>query len=173
MSYTDVAAGDPIYASTINDLIRGTLNRPWTRLALQANQSIPNTTATAVLFGAGSEIRDDRNWHSTSTNTDRITPDLPGRYQVIGNVYFAANATGDRRIYAAKNGATSNNWSREIANGSNGINSIVGGIYECNGTTDYLSLQVFQSAGAALNIQGTGDTTFSTTFEVVYLGGLI
>lgn len=173
MSYAAVAAGAPIYASTINDIITTQMNRPMTRLALGANQSLTNNTATDITFGSGTEVRDDRGWHSTSSNTNRITPDLPGRYLCVANGYFASNATGDRRVYIAKNGSLSGVWAREIANGANGLTVIATGVYELNGSSDYVGMQALQSSGGSLNLQGTGDTTFSTTFEVVYLGGLI
>lgn len=173
-AYPSVAAGAPINASTINDIILASINRPTCKLVLQANFNLAvSGTTYDITFGSGSEVRDDRSWHSISSNTNRVTPDLPGRYLVIANGYFAANATGDRRIYIAKNGAQTSIWGRTIANGSNGVTATADGVYECNGTTDYVGMQASQTSTAALNLQGApGDTTFSTSLEVVYLGGL-
>ncbi len=171
MAYAEVAGGDIIYASTVNDLILRAINRPGTRLAKQSNQSFANGVLDPITFGSGSEVRDDRGWHSTSSNTARVTPDLPGRYLCIGNVYFAASSVGDRRVYVTKNGSSNGVWGREIANGGNGLTLLVTGVLEANGTGDYFQLEAFQSSGGALNVQGSGDVTFSTTFEVVYFGG--
>ncbi|GGK89104.1 hypothetical protein [Mangrovihabitans endophyticus] len=170
MAYANVAAGEPIYASTINRIINRQLNRPMTRLALTANQNLANSSLTPITFTAGSEIRDDRNWHSELVNTSRVTPDLAGRYLTVANVYFAASSSGDRRIYIERNGVSNGNWGRQIANGANGLNIVVSGVWEVNGTTDYLECYGFQSSGGTLAVQGSGDSTFSTMFEVIYLG---
>lgn len=37
-------------------------------------------------------------WHSTGSNTERITPTLAGLYLVVGSLEFASNTTGLRAL---------------------------------------------------------------------------
>lgn len=151
--------------------MKSAISTPACKLVLPANFSLATTaTAFSVPFPAGSVILDDLTWHSVTVNNTRITPNRAGRYLVIGNPAFAANATGDRRAYITKNGATSSVWARAIANGANSITVPVTGVHDMNGTTDYLELQGFQSSGGALDLLGAGDTTFSTSLTVAFLG---
>lgn len=173
MSYANVSAGAPILAQTINDLILAAINRPMCRLALPANQSINNTTVTSIAFGSGSETRDDRNWHSTSSNTSRVTPDLLGRYLCIANIGWAGNATGDRRTYIAKSGTTNGNFGRAVNLNTSGPQVQAMGVWEIDTLGQYFECQGYQSSGGALAASGAGDATFSTTFEVIYMGGVI
>jgi hypothetical protein len=176
----NVAAGGIIYASTINDLINGKANRAHCRLALPGNQSTTNVTITSVLFGASSEISDTSGWHSTSSNTSRVVPTLAGVYLCVGRIYWAASLdSGDRRAYIAVNGSQTGNWSRGFPPGTGGsypgtsgagVSQDVSAVVTLNGSTDYVELQGYQATGGALNITGAGDQTFSTTFDVIYLG---
>jgi hypothetical protein len=182
MTLINVAAGAPLNAATINALIAGRANRPNVRLALTANQSIANITNTAILFGAGTEVRDVSGWHSTSANTSRVTPNLSGIFLCLGRIYWAAsleNPSGDRRAYIEKNSGLDGNWSRNFpratggaypGTGAAGVSHDVSGVVSLNGTTDYVELGCYQSSGVALNASGVGDATFSTTFDVIYLG---
>ncbi len=168
MAFAEVAGGDIIYASVINDIINRAVNRPICRVAKTSNQSIADNTVVPITFT--SETIDDLNWHSTNTNTSRITPTIAGRYLVTANLYFAASSVGDRRVYIEKNGASNGVWGRLIANGGNGLPLLVTGILTANGSTDYFEASAFQSTGGSLNVQGSGDVTFSSTFECTYLG---
>jgi len=170
---TEVGAGDFVTAETLNYIIQRAVNRPVCRLVLTANFSTSNATATATPFAAGSEIMDDLNWHSTSSNTSRITPTYPGRYLVTGNVTWAQNTTGDRRVYLQKVGVASAAFQRPQPITGNPTTVFVSDILEANGTTDYFELTTYQSSGGALNVAGLSDNTNSTMFSVAYLGDLL
>jgi hypothetical protein len=71
------------------------------RVYNSANQSIPNDADTALTFD--SERFDTNAFHSTATNTSRIT--IPGMYLVFGGIEFAASATGLRYLYFRLNGS--------------------------------------------------------------------
>lgn len=167
----NVPADMAALATATDTTIKAQVSRPMTVLALAANQAITNNAINNVVW-SGAEILDDLNWHSTVTNPSRITPTLAGRYLVNFCTVFAANATGARRCYVLKNGATNHLFTVQIANSANGISGNATGIVICNGTTDYIEAAVFQASGVTMDIQGSGDTTFSTSIEVIYMGNL-
>ena len=55
--------------------------------ALQGSFSVANNQSGGqnVTFGAGSEVIDVGGWHSTSSDTHKITPTVTGLYLIIGN----------------------------------------------------------------------------------------
>lgn len=136
------------------------------RVYNNANISINNNTDTALTFN--SERYDSSAIHSTSTNTGRLTFPVAGKWRVHGNVRFAANATGIRAVYIVLNGTT-----------------IIGNVLGNNtGATfqptlqvsadygfalnDYVTLNVFQDSGGALNVLVVGN--YSPEFWCQYLG---
>lgn len=142
---------------------------PICQLKLPANQSIPNDVNTIVNFGAGSENIDTHGFHSTSANTERITPTVPGYYLMQVHVSWATSSLNIRKVFPAKN------------NGSDIGAMMVGDlsqlsfgaqrIYAFNGTTDYASLIVYQNAGVALAIAGgtLANMNNRTMMELIYL----
>ena len=133
-----------------------------------SNQSIANDTDEVITFG--SEEFDTDAFHSTSTNTSRIT--IPagkgGKYLVVGQASWAANATGQRRLMVFLNGSS-------ISMGVMANPLTVSGqptrynmsFIKDFVATDYIELAAFQTSGGALDIQGFQSTT---RFGVVYLG---
>jgi len=126
-------------------------------------QSINNSTDTALTWD--SEQFDTDTFHSTSTNTSRIT--IPsgkaGKYLFLGRINWTTNSTGAREFKLFKNGVeqfwnpaalaatqTGNQWST---------------IYDA-AVGDYFEAYVWQSSGGALTtIGGT-----SSEFSCQYLG---
>jgi len=116
-------------------------------------QSIPNNTHTSVTFTA--EFIDTDGFHSTVTNTSRIT--IPsgkdGKYRVFGQVTYNSNGTGNRRASIAKNGTrvrqTINNPTATAScfATAEGILSLVAG--------DYVEVQAYQNSGGALDVDFT------------------
>lgn len=62
------------------------------------------TSGTEQTLAANSERYDNDTMHSTSSNTERITINTPGKYEFFARVGFAANATGYRRVNYRLNG---------------------------------------------------------------------
>lgn len=65
------------------------LNAFWPGCVLRNTGSLTLTasTLTDLTFpNAANELSDPLNWHSTTTNTQRITPTVTGYYRVTGNV---------------------------------------------------------------------------------------
>lgn len=156
-------------ATAVDTTVKAQVARPVFFAVLAANQSLTVSGAGQTVLWP-TETIDDLNWHSTSSNTSRVTPTLPGRYLCNFSVMFAASATGERRAYVLKNGSSNHIFNRGQNQGANSMSLNVTGLVICNGSTDYIETQAFQSSGGALDMLGAGDATFSTSLEVVYLG---
>ena len=125
------------------------------------------TTATITNITFGNEDFDTDGFHSTSSNTDRIT--IPsgkdGKYLVTFTIVYAPNSTGLRGGFIGKNGSTtyypvalpttSATWR---ASGSIILNLVA---------TDYITLQGYQDSGGNLDVFGGAD---GTRFACQYLG---
>jgi len=112
--------------------------------------SIPNNTDTVLTFNT--ENFDTNSYHSTSTNTSRLTVPAAGKYLITVTIGFSNNATGYRYAIIKKNGST--NVSQV------GINPTPSGTYDAQlsnsvvvdaAASDYFEVQVFQNSGGALN----------------------
>jgi hypothetical protein len=128
-----------------------------------STQSISNITPTPVTFTA--EIVDNINCHSTSSNTSRYTPNVPGKYKCWGQVVYAASGTtfeivaqfrknGSVVLGAAPYGPVKAFSSAFVAMAAQCV-----GTFDMNGTTDYIELYTNQNSGGSLN-------TFSNTTDM-------
>ena len=130
-----------------------------------ANQTISNSTATAVTFA--SETLDTDNFHSTSSNTSRIT--IPtgkaGKYLIQGRILWVANATSYRYTSIAKNGT------QVVRNygGNFGTVDTPNNIYAILDLAvgDYVELLVYQNSGGNLDVTGN---EYYNNFSAIYLG---
>ena len=128
--------------------------------------STSNDTYTTMTFN--SENFDSDGYHSTSTNTSRIT--IPagkgGKYLFYGNIGFTGNANGVRTATILKNGTTYLFFNTKepgaTYEGSAEITQIVNAV-----ATDYFELLVRQDSGGSLN---TSSGTDLTVFSCAYLG---
>lgn len=168
-AYPEVAGGDIIYAATINDILKYSINRRHCSLRQQSGQTITNGTETAITFGSGSEDFDDYGWHSTSSNTSRITPDIPGKYLAIGQVVWSFSTTITRcGVGLAKNGSTFDSSGNHKPNSTNGVATLGGVVIaevDLNGSTDYVEVTgIHQSSGSVsqvTNVNGSGYSKLS------------
>ena len=112
--------------------------------------SIPNNTDTVLTFNT--ENFDTNSYHSTSTNTSRLTVPSTGKYLITVTIGFSNNTTGYRYAILKKNGSTNV--------GQIGINPSPNGTYDTQlsnsivveaTASDYFEVQVFQNSGGALN----------------------
>ena len=133
-------------------------------------QSISNATATAVTFN--SEVFDTDGFHDNSTNNSRIT--IPsgkaGKYLLIAQMSFAANATGARIIKLYKNGslfqlasvtAAAPVTDFTVLTGTNIVSAAVG---------DYFELFAEQSSGGNLNLNISSGNGVGCFFGASYQG---
>lgn len=133
-----------------------------------STQSIANDTATAVTFDA--EEFDTDGFHSTSTNTSRIT--IPsgkdGKYLFLGVCEFASNSTGNRAIDFRKNGSIAQRGLRVMpVTDSGDVTNISASAILNLVAGDYVEMFAFQKSGGNLNVDN-GQTV--TKFYAIYLG---
>ncbi len=137
-------------------------------LLRSGNQSIANNTDVAVLFD--NEGFDTDSFHSTSTNTSRIT--IPsgkgGYYQFNYNVMWAANSSGLREVMLFKNGTRVQYYTALAITSGSQSQAIT--MIQAGAVGDYFELYVFQNSGGAINLQGTSTAQGSTSFSCSYLG---
>jgi hypothetical protein len=128
------------------------------------DQNISNNTFTALTYD--SEINDTNTYHSTSSNTSRIT--IPsgkaGYYQVYANAAFSANASGSRQLFIRKN--NTDVIFSAMGGYNNGRNVVfISGTINC-AVGDYLEIFAYQESGSTLDVGG-GTRNY---FGVDYLG---
>ncbi len=75
---------------------------PAVRVSNSVNESIPNTGVTAVTFD--STLYDNASIHSNTSNNTRLTAPLAGLYDIVGEVVWESDPTGDRRLVIRRNG---------------------------------------------------------------------
>lgn len=156
------ASGDVLLASDLNLLGTGIseaqailsgLGASGFRINRGSNQSIPDTTNTAISFT--SEIYDFGGWWSSGTTATVPAGAIPAGYttivaELVARAFFASNATGYRRIDILVNGSV-------VARKTVGANATAGTDDE---TTDFvevaagdtITLEVTQTSGGALNV---------------------
>jgi hypothetical protein len=191
------AAGDVIYA-TANDTVTrlgigtagqvlsvnsGATAPEWKTIStsptfvgcsVYANNHQTISTATFTDLTWNTEIFDTDGFHSTTTNTARMT--IPsgkdGYYRVTCRAYWnAASATGQRTVSIFKNGTRWNNGTQPgdtvagpAVTTSQIINLVAG---------DYITMAVYQNSGGNMDIYriddpGTGG--YQSQFEIQFLG---
>lgn len=137
-------------------------------LQKSAAQTISNTTFTSLTWDT--ETIDTDAFHSTVTNTDRIT--IPagkgGKYLVHCMIIFAFNATNTRQLEIKKNGTTVSNNIGGASHSNNApvfcttILDLVAG--------DYITAEAWQNSGGNLNVQGNNLAIDNSRFTAFYLG---
>lgn len=140
-----------------------TTQAPLVGLTNTTIQSVANNGAVLTWDNenAGAAATDPEGFHSTSSNTSRITPTIAGWYRFSGTIHWSANATGRRGTGVRYNGSTIF-YGMIIPASSVGTTSTMVSIsLFANGTTDYFELFGYQDSGGSLN---TADTT-STNFQ--------
>jgi len=118
-----------------------------------ANVSVPDATWTSIPFNQ--ERRDDADFHSTTTNNDRITipSHLGGWYAIAGHIRWAsAPPTG--YVGLRVNGTTF--IALQVLTGGSMMMASVATLYSLSGG-DYIELRVWQNSGAALDIVASGN----------------
>lgn len=115
------------------------------------------TTGVGANLQWNAEDYDRLSWHSTSVNTDRITPTIAGLYEVSVCVSFDTSASGGRIIDIQKNGSTSVCQQRTHGGFSfTGMMLNAHTFVELNGSTDYVNVSCFQDSGGNLNVLANG-----------------
>jgi hypothetical protein len=128
------------------------------RLGSNAAQSIPHASWTALTFNT--EVWDEDDLHNLITSIERLTIRTAGVYSITAQARFAANLSGTRELQIRLNGTTTLALADCLATAQ------VNGLVYLNLTTawklapnDYLSVLVYQTSGAALNVESSGILT--------------
>jgi hypothetical protein len=118
-------------------------------LKRSTNLTVSNSTWTTVTYDQ--ENYDTDAFHSTSTNTSRIT--IPsgkaGKYQILANITWNTSAVGERYTSVMKNGT-------EVFRTFTGVPTSLGQMsaplatIETLAETDYLEIRVLQTSGGNL-----------------------
>jgi len=131
-----------------------------------AGQSISTSTLTAVTFA--NEHIDTDSFHSTVTNTDRIT--IPsgkdGKYFIYGQVRYDTNSTGRRVAYIQLNNTTDLAVGEDTPGASTKTTVKTSIIYSLV-AGDYVRLNTFQTQGISQSLLTDAG---SVLFGLVYLG---
>jgi N-acetylneuraminic acid mutarotase len=137
-------------------------NKPAVRVYHNTTQSIPHNTNTTLAFN--SERFDTDAMHDTATNNSRLTAKTAGVYIITGTVELDANATGVRTVVISHNGVTPIAIQTVPGIGSNTAQISISAIYNF-AVNDFVTLQVYQTSGVALNATGTANygSEFSMT----------
>ena len=167
-------AGETVTAALMNTHLRDNLTAivaanplvvPAARVYNNADQSIPNNSATALTFN--SETFDTDTIHDTSTNTGRLTCKTAGIYEISASVAFAAHSTGTRALYFYLNGATTIAQVRLRATPDGRTMLNLNTQYSLS-VNDYIELYAYQNSSGALSVNA--DDRFGCEFMMTYLG---
>jgi len=133
-----------------------------------SNQSIPNGNSALVTYDA--ENYDTDAFHSTSTNTSRMT--IPsgksGKYLITVNLIYAINSTGVRIIGLLKNGNFTDGQELFNINAPGTASARLSASTVMNLTAgDYIEVETYQDSGGSLNLDFT---YLDNVFTITYLG---
>ena len=135
------------------------------RVYHDANQSVPNITATTLAFN--SERYDTDTIHDNVTNNSRLTCETAGKYIIVANIRWTSSALLYRIIYIGLNGATIIGLSQIDAVQTGTTEMIVTTIYDL-AVTDYVEVVAYQNSGAAKNVEVSPN--YSTEFMMQRIG---
>ena len=144
---------------------------PSVRVANSGDQTIPNNNAATVLT-FDTELWDTAGFHSTTTNTSRLTvpPGYDGTYIIGGVAQFEAHATG-QRIYSICYNGDLNNPIHQVQHTNNtGANRMALPMitpYQLN-VDDYVQFRIYQNRGGDLDIRAIN--YWSPIFWMIRIG---
>lgn len=153
------AVGQRLTATLLQTLADYTVNKAYVRLVQQSGgtTTLNNNTETAITFGTGSTVYDTHDFHSESSSTSRITPNIAGLYELRGTTYFSADTDYitlqcQPRLNGA-NYATAQRLVKASTATADTVQALSFGpvLIPANGTTDYfemMGLQANSGAGA-------------------------
>ncbi len=132
------------------------------RVFRSSNQTISNSTETAVLFNAEDYDTDDS--HDNVTNSSRLVAPEDGRYLVYATVDWESSSIGVRRMQLRKNSSDTKGFHdmRGEATGSSSNSQHVSVVVNLV-AGDYMELILSHTSGSDMDIFGIAD-------ELTYFG---
>lgn len=116
---------------------------------------LADNTFVAIAFT--SEDFDTHGFHSTSVNTTRITPNIPGYYRFWGSAMFSAQSTPVFSDWCfRKNGTDSLPGGGRMPGQTSAFGGVAFATIDFNGTTDYMEFVMRQDSAG-------GDDTNTTS----------
>ncbi len=134
------------------------------RVYNNANITISNSSLTDLTYNT--ERYDTDNIHDTGSNTDRLTCQTKGKYEISGNIRWAVNTSGVRYLIIFLNNTT--NIGYKALGAYNDVMFMnVTTIYDLS-VGDYVTLRVLQNRGGDLDIQS--QSAYSPEFMMQRVG---
>lgn len=164
-SFTNTVAFEDII--TLQDIANSSGQPRAMAYRATSNQAITTSVLTAISMAA--EVYDvtSHPMHDNSTNPTRMT--IPsgagGLYHFVGQVNFAANATGRREVLIYKNGAEV--AKSQVPTASAGFATQIQVVFQDSGNAgDYYEMFVFQDSGGNLDVVFGQTKTFFAAMKV-------
>tara|TARA_R110000822_G_scaffold96528_2_gene219692 strand:+ start:126 stop:992 length:867 start_codon:yes stop_codon:yes gene_type:complete len=132
------------------------------RVTQSAGLSLASGTSQIQLFDT--EAFDTNSYHSTSTNTGRMTVPSTGYYLLSFNSSYSSNGSGLRQTGIRKNGTVIQ--SATLSGSSVAQTDVVLSCILSATAGDYFDLELYQNSGTTLTVYG-GTQSF---FSISYLG---
>lgn len=152
----------------------------WNELSRSSNQgnltvrvnnsaSINTNHATTTTLTFNSERIDTANFHSTVTNTSRLTAVVPGKYMIIGNIQFAQGGSGYRQVSITLNagGTIIANVIATPLSGGVTTDMHISTIYDL-AANDFVELKTYQNSGGGMNVVKSDN--YSPEFMMTKIG---
>jgi len=134
------------------------------------NLSASNGTTTSITYD--SEVLDTDGFHSTSTNTDRLTVPTGkgGKYLFNAQISWAGNATGVRELRLHKFTPSESN-ANIVGNNPPDASAFLQQLswVQDLAAGDYVVFKVEQTSGGSLNVTGAA-TSYTCWATMIYLG---
>lgn len=138
------------------------IEAPGARVRNSSTISTNNSSWTLATFNT--QVYDNEDIHSTSSNTSRLTCVTPGKYSISGNLSFTANTTGVRFAQILLNGTSSIAENGGDASSAFDDRRNVNTIYDLI-RGDYVELRGFQSSGGSLTMSVIGVASPSLSIQ--------
>lgn len=155
-SNTQVLTADSTAATGMKWAAVASSSGPAFSAYVSANQTIPATTFTKANFDAESFDTDS----CYDTTNKRFTPTTAGKYFVNATTDINATGTTEARLY--KNGSVQ----ASLFYKSQGAEEITNGGYlvDMNGSTDYLEIFIYVTAGTRSLVSGSSSSYWSAQY---------
>jgi hypothetical protein len=140
------------------------------RLVNSGSQLIANSTTTAVTWDT--ERIDTNAFHSTSSNTSRITipSGLGGYYDVFGSFIIKKGAATSVEIFLYKNGSSIGNAIVSVPSTTVNFTQLYYTAYLSLAATDYIELYARQNAGEDRPLMGNNEFLDGMYFQASLIG---
>jgi hypothetical protein len=136
-AFGNFTAGDVLQASDLNAGFPACIVN-------STSQSFAHNTIAAINYDQ--EVHDPYGWHSTTTNNERITPNIEGYYLVTLECRNWEIINGRSLFLIFKNLV---NWSRFDVTSTASEGGTVSGVMYLNGTTDDVETRFYQNSGSS------------------------